>query len=74
MRTLDLAPLWRSTIGFDRRKRLRWKTGDELRRIVDTECNGPHCRDATEILQLMKADIPILNNVRTHLVGRGEHV
>jgi hypothetical protein len=24
------------------RKRLRWKTGDELRRMVDIECNGPH--------------------------------
>jgi hypothetical protein len=49
--------------------RLRWKTGDELRRMVDTECNGPHCRDATEILQLMKADIPALNGVRLRLNG-----
>jgi hypothetical protein len=56
------------------RKRLRWKTGDKLRRMVDIACNGPHCRDATEILQLMKADIPVLNDVRAHLVGRGEHV
>jgi hypothetical protein len=37
------------------RRRLRWKTADDLRRMVDIECNGPHCRDATEILQLMKA-------------------
>ena len=56
------------------RKRLRWKTGDELRRMVDLECNGPHCRDATEILQLTKADIPVLNDVRAQLVGGGEHV
>jgi len=26
------------------RKRLRWKTGDELRRMVDVGCSGPHCR------------------------------
>jgi hypothetical protein len=56
------------------RKRLRWKTGDELRRMVDIECNGLHCRDAAEILQLMKTDIPILNDVRSQLIGRGEHV
>jgi hypothetical protein len=51
------------------RNRLRWETGDELRHMVDTECNGPHCRDATEILQLMKADIPALNGVRFRLNG-----
>jgi hypothetical protein len=51
------------------RNRLRWKTADELRRMVDIECNGPHCQDATEILQLMKADIPALNGVRLRLNG-----
>jgi hypothetical protein len=56
------------------RKRLRWKTGDDLRRMVDTECNGPNCRDATEILQLMTANIPSLNEVRSQLVGGSEHV
>jgi hypothetical protein len=56
------------------RKRLRWKTGDELRRMVDTECNGPHCTDATEILQLMLADIPALNRVRAELIGGLRHV
>ena len=56
------------------RNRLRWKTGDELRRMVDFECNGLHCRDATEILQLMKADIPLLNADRARLVGGSEHV
>jgi len=56
------------------RRRLHWKTGDELRRMVDIECNGAHCRDATEILQLMKSDIPVLNDVRVQLVGDGEHV
>src|SRR5947208_3391807 len=56
------------------RKRLRWKTADELRRMVDVECNGAQCRDATEILQLMKADIPALNNVRFKLFGGRQHV
>ena len=47
-----------------------------------TSCGGwsissamaPHCPDATEILQLMKADIPVLNDVRLQLIGGGEHV
>jgi hypothetical protein len=56
------------------RSRLRWNTGEELRRMVDTECNGPHCRNATKILQLMKTDIPVLNDVRFQLINRGEHV
>jgi hypothetical protein len=54
--------------------RVRWKTGAELRRMVDIECNGPHCRDAAEILQLMKFDIPVLNDVRLQLIRGGEHV
>jgi hypothetical protein len=55
------------------RKRLRWKTGDELRRTVDIECHGPYCRDATEVLRLMKADIPVLNDVRSKLFGGRQH-
>jgi hypothetical protein len=51
------------------KSRLRWPTGDELRRQVDTECNGPDCHDATEILGLIKADIPALNRVRLRLNG-----
>jgi hypothetical protein len=51
------------------KSRLRWKMADELRRLDDFECNGPHCPDATEILQLMRADIPTLNEVRLHLNG-----
>jgi hypothetical protein len=56
------------------RSRLRWQAGDDVRHMVDIECNGPHCRDATEILQLMKADIPALNDVRAELIGGGDHV
>ena len=56
------------------RPRLRWKTADALRQMVDVECNGPHCRDATEILQMMKADITVLNDLRFQLIKGGEHV
>jgi hypothetical protein len=56
------------------RSRLRWSTGDELRRLVDIECNGPHCPDATEILELMRTDIPALNTVRAELMGGVHHV
>lgn len=56
------------------RSRLRWPLGDELRRMVDIECHGPYCRDATEIFELVKADLAALNHVRVQLVGGGEHV
>jgi hypothetical protein len=36
--------------------------------------NEAHCSDAHEILQLMKADIPDLNGVRTELIGGLDHV
>ena len=48
------------------RQRLRWPIGDKLRRMMDVECHGPHCPDATEILNLMRADLPQLNEVRRH--------
>jgi hypothetical protein len=49
------------------RQRLRWATGDELRRLVDFECNGPHCPDASEVLQLLRKEIALLNEVRAHV-------
>jgi hypothetical protein len=55
------------------RSRFRWQIGDKLRRMVDIECNGPHCRDAAEILQLMKADITVLNDMRLQMFEGGEH-
>lgn len=51
-------------------QRLRWSIGDELRRAVDYECNGPHCRDASEILGLARADLGELNAVRAELMER----
>ena len=49
------------------RQRARWPIGDELRRLVDIECHGPSCPDATEILQLMRSDIGLLNEERAHV-------
>ena len=49
------------------RQRARWTTGTELRRLVDIECHGRNCSDATEILQLMRDDIGLLNAERRHV-------
>jgi hypothetical protein len=49
------------------RRRSSWPTGDELRRLVDFECHGPSCSDATEILQLMRNDIGFLNAERSNV-------
>ena len=48
--------------------RMRWPLADELRRQVDVECSGPECPDATEILELMRADIPLLNEARVAVI------
>jgi hypothetical protein len=53
--------------------RLHWATADELRRVVDLECAGHGCTDATEILGLMRADLPALNQVRVELLGGRDH-
>jgi hypothetical protein len=55
-------------------RRLRWSVGDELRRAVDYECNGHHCRDATEILGLARADLGELNAIRAELMEVLGHV
>ena len=44
--------------------RMRWPLADELRRQCDVECSGSDCPDATEILDLMRADLPLLNEAR----------
>jgi hypothetical protein len=49
------------------RQRASWSTGEELRRHVDIECHGPSCPDATKILQLMRHDIDVLNEERSHV-------
>jgi hypothetical protein len=54
--------------------RMPWPLAEELRRQVDVECSGPGCPDAMEILELMRDDIPRLNEARAAVMGaaRGE--
>ena len=49
--------------------RLRWPLADELRRQADVECSYPDSTDDTEILGLTRADLPILDEVRTAVAG-----
>ena len=49
--------------------RLRWPIADELRRQADVECSFPNSSDDTEILGLTRADLPILDEVRTAVTG-----
>ncbi len=48
-------------------RRLHWPTAVELRWLVDAECHGPHCPDATELLQIVRNDLDLLNKVRLHV-------
>jgi hypothetical protein len=50
------------------RSRLRWQHANVLRWLVDVECQGAHCSDASTILGLMRADLPLLNEVRAHVL------
>jgi hypothetical protein len=49
--------------------RMRWPLAEELRRQVDVECSGPECPDAMELLELMRGDIPRLNEARAGVMG-----
>ncbi|TPL76244.1 hypothetical protein FJ941_25555 [Mesorhizobium sp. B2-3-13] len=49
------------------RNHYRWPVADELRRSWEIECQGPHCNDATEIIGLLRRDIPLLNEERQHV-------
>lgn len=55
------------------RDRLRWPIGDELRRKMDLDCNGPDCLDASEILELSRSDLPLLNEIRAQANGGCRH-
>ena len=49
--------------------RMRWPLAHELRRQVDVECSGPNCADATEILELTRADLPLINDARVAVIS-----
>src|SRR5208282_4646700 len=44
--------------------RMRWPLGDRLRCQCDVECSGSRLPRASEILDLMRDDIPLLNETR----------
>ena len=50
-------------------RRLRWPLADQLRLKVDAFCAGSGCRDVSELLELVRADIPILNAARGEVCG-----
>jgi hypothetical protein len=49
--------------------RMPWPLAQELRRRVDYECSGRDCPDAAEILELSRADMPLLNKARVAVMG-----
>ena len=53
--------------------RLRWPLGDELRRQADVECSYPNSTNDTEILELARADLPLLDEVRAEIAGGLSH-
>ena len=50
-------------------RRLRWPLADQLRLKVDAFCASSGCRDVSELLELVRADIPILNEARAEVCG-----
>lgn len=50
-------------------RRLRWETGDTLRRMADFECQGLKPDDVAEAMQLLRQDLPKLNEARRHVTG-----
>ena len=49
------------------RNRLRWELADELRRLVDFECAGLESPEAAELADFVRADIPVLDDVRAEV-------
>jgi hypothetical protein len=50
-------------------KRMRWSVGDELRGLVDFECQNSWCNDAAQVLELLRADLVFLNEARDQALG-----
>jgi hypothetical protein len=55
------------------RSRLVWSMGELLRQCAEFECQGSWCPDAREITALMRADLPLLNEVRAEVMGNAHH-
>lgn len=50
------------------RRRLQWPTGQYLRKVMETEAVGFGITDATEVLNLLRNDLPLLNDERHHVL------
>lgn len=50
-------------------RRLRWETGDRLRRMAELECHGLDPKDMEIGYALLRREIPMLNEERRHVAG-----
>jgi hypothetical protein len=50
------------------RRRLQWPLGQQLRQMMEIEANGFGITDASEVLDLLRNDLPILNEERTNVL------
>lgn len=49
------------------RRRYRWSVADQLRRQFEIECHSPYCINASELIDQLRTDLPLLNEVRRHV-------
>jgi hypothetical protein len=52
-------------------RRLRWETGDRLRRMSDLEARGLDPQEMAEGYVLLRKDLPVLNDARHLVTGSG---
>lgn len=50
------------------RARSSWPTATRLRYLAEIESQGPWCRDASEVLALLRDELPLLNRVRVDVL------
>ncbi|NGO49762.1 hypothetical protein [Allomesorhizobium camelthorni] len=50
------------------RRRLQWPMGNYLRRTMEDEANGFGVDDATEVIDLLRNDLPVLNEERANVL------
>jgi len=49
------------------RRRLQWPLGSQLRQMMEIEGNGYGVEDASEVLDLLRNDLPVLNKERVNV-------
>lgn len=49
------------------RSRLDWGTGSLVRRMAEHESQGARCPDGRPLIDLLRRDLPLLNEVRAHV-------